>query len=363
MSRPDQEDLFSERRAEGEDADRDGPGGTRRLRSSDRAYFGQPFRDFENVGGVHLTDSVLWCDGDRKNGLNFVSSAVAAEVGRDRKVLCTEATLRLFGKNKRLPDALTAPFGHAIRVGALGLSLHQAGFILGAAQLRIEREGRVIVYARDVCPRASTVAPSAEPVPCDVLALAATHGGRLDRFPAREGVIEEIVRFVDASLEAKRPPVLLAERLRVAPDLAILLGRAGYRLRLHRAVADVLKLHEGLGVAVPAFKRLGKKPTRGDVVIAPPILRTNLSATLPEARMALVGPRATDAAHVHQLGVAEAFPLANVADQAELLAFVEATGAREVFLTGGKVEELGAALTATGRVVRDLRPQQQLSLF
>lgn len=324
---------------------------------------GQPFREFEHVGGVHLTDSILWCDADRKQGLNFRSSADAGEVGRGRRILCTEATLRLISRGKGKLDALTAAYDQRLAVGELELSLHPAGSMLGAAQLRIVRGGRVIVYAGDVGPRAGFVCPPAEPIRCDVLALPATFGQRGVGFPPRDEVMADLRRFLDAALTEGGPVVLLVRALGVGPEVAVGLGRAGYKLRVHRALADVLKIHAELGVLVPPFKRLGKRVGKQEVVLVPPILRGQVPELFPAARVGFVGPRAVDAAHVHQLGVDQAFPLTHVADRQELERFVDETGAGEVFLTGGAIPDFRALLEPKGVVVRDLLPQKQLSLF
>jgi putative mRNA 3-end processing factor len=326
-------------------------------------FFGAPFRDFQHAGGVHVTGTRLWCDAARKNGLNFLSSARAGEVGKNRRVLCTEGTHRLATRGRGKLEALIAPYDQPLTVGELELSLHPAGHVLGAAQVRIVREGRVLVYAGEIYTRPSATALAAEPVRCDALALHATLARPDIAFPPREDVLKEICDFVDASLAERRTPVLLAQPVGVAQELVVHLGRAGYRLRLQRSIADVAKIYAALDVTVPDYKRFTNRVSRGEVLLFPPILRTSLSRLVPEARVALVGPRAVDAAHVHQLAVAGAFALSDVADRADRLAFVEATGAKEIYLTGGDVESFGAELRRRGLRVHNLLPREQLELF
>ncbi len=320
--------------------------------------------DFEHIGGgVHVAGSVVWCDADRKAGLNFLSSARAGEMGKGRRWLCTEATLRLCTRGRGKIDALVAPYGQSLSVGNLTLSLHPSGHLLGGATLRIEREGRVLVYAAEISTRRSATAPPAEPPRCDALALLAPWAMRGLVFPPRDEVLADLGRFIDAALADGRTPVLLAPPLGIGVELLVGLGRAGYRLRAHRAVADVAKLYAELGISVPPHKRLGARVPKGEVLIVPPILRASLDALVPDARVALVGPRAADAAHVHQARVARAFPLSDSADGPELLGFVAATGARDVYLTGGEVEVFAARLRELGITARPLLPPRQLELF
>lgn len=326
------------------------------------SFFGGPFRDFENIGGVHLAASVLWCDANRKTGLNFLSSANAGELGKNRRFLCTEATQVLAARGRGKLDVLTAPYDHPLTVGELTLSLHPSGHMLGGAQIAVQREDRVVVYAGDVHTRGSATAMAAEPKACNVLALGASYAARGLRFPPREEVLRDIRRFVDATLGGRGTPVLLAPPLDIAQELLVELGRAGYKLKVHRQLADIAKLYGQLGVALPPFKRLGRTIARGDVVLMPVILRAQAEVGT-DPRLAFVGPRAVDPVYVHQQRVAKAFPLSNVADGEALLEFVKATGASEVFLTGGEVETFRSALAQEGLRVYDLQPREQLELF
>ena len=333
------------------------------LSAPEPTFFGEPFRDFEHVGGVHVTGTVLWCDSNRKNGLNFLSSARAGEVGRNRRLLCTEPTLRIATRGKARVEALTAPYDKPIRVGDLSLSLHPAGHMLGAAQLRIQREARVLVYAGDVSRTGTETTLGAESVPCDALALPATFARRPYRFPDRADVLAALRDFIDGTQAARRTPVLLAQPVELAQDLMVALGRAGYRLRVHRSVAEVSKLYATLGVVVPPYKRYTQRLGRGEVGVFPAILKAQLEGQISDARFALVGPRAVDAAYVYQSGVAAAFGLSDVADRVDLLDFVDSTGARSIYLTGGYIDDFAADLRDRGLRVYGLRPSEQLELF
>lgn len=334
-----------------------------RLEVVGNEFYGGPFRDFENIAGVHLASSILWFDNQRKNGLNFLSSALAGDISKNRRFLCTEATLKLASRGRGKLDVLTAPYEQSLAIGGLDLSLHPAGHLPGSAMLRVVRDDRVVVYAAEVTTQDSATARPASPVACDVLAIPATYGRRSVRFPPRQEVLDDIVRFIEDAFLDKRHPVLLTQPLGTAQELLASLGKMGYKFRVHRSVADVAKVYQSLGVTLPPFKRFSKVISKGEVGIFPTILRTTVDSILPEARLAFVGPKAIDATYIHQLGVADAFALSNIADYSELLNFIRASGAEEVFLTGGEINEFGAQLRSLGLRVYDLRPQEQLSLF
>jgi hypothetical protein len=71
---------------------------------------------------------------------------------------------------------------------------------------------------------------------------------------------------------------------------------------------------------------------------------------------ALISGRAIDGAAGYDTGV----PWATAADRRHLLGWIEATGAREVFVTGACAEAIVAAIGARARVIG---PPHQMPLF
>ena len=319
---------------------------------------------FEWLDGVHVADSIVWCDANRKDGLNFLASALSAESRRDRRILTSEETLKLAGRGKGKIEALTPNWGQQLTIGELKLTLYPSGHVLGGAQLLIERGDKRLVYAHDVCSRSSETHVSGRPIKCDVLAIPATFGSRLHRFPNREEVLTDIRLFVQRCLDDKATPVLVANHIGVAQNLIAHLGHLGFKLKVHRSIYSVAKVYEELGVKLPPFKRFAQAVVRGEVLIIPPILRQHQSVMrLKNIRTALVSPKAIDPAYVYQMRVSAAFPLSNVADSKELLAFIKETEARNIFLTAGYVDEFAEKLQSIGLIAHRLMAPEQLTLF
>ncbi|MEM7676723.1 MAG: hypothetical protein AAF449_12040, partial [Myxococcota bacterium] len=100
-------------------------------------YYDEPFRAFEYNGGIHVTDSVLWCDTDRRNDLVFISHSHADYVGKNRRILATDKTVRMLTRGTGKIDALTSPYRRQFTLGPLALQMFPSGHVLGAAQLLI----------------------------------------------------------------------------------------------------------------------------------------------------------------------------------------------------------------------------------
>ncbi len=326
--------------------------------------FGEPVREFEYNGGIHLTDSILWCDADRRTDLSFISHAHNDFIGKNRRILATDKTVRIITRASGKVEALTSPYRRSFTLGPLTMEMHPAGHVLGSAQLLITRNDKRLVYTSDINPRQTATAERAKPIPCDTLVIPATYGLPIYRFPPREEVHQQIRAFVERCLEDKATPVLIANQIGTSQELMRLLGEAGFRLRVHRSIYDVAKVYRELGVSLPGSRRFAGTPARDEVVIFPPILRKHASIRkLRKSQTALVSGNAADQGYVFRHRVDAAFVLSDTADYEDLITFIIETGASEVYLSSGFIDELSADLRARGVRVYSLVKPEQLSLF
>lgn len=336
----------------------------RRVVRPSELSFGEPAREFEYNGGIHLTDSILWCDADRRTDLSFISHAHNDFIGKNRRILATDKTVRIITRASGKVEALTSPYRRSFTLGPLTMEMHPAGHILGSAQLLITRNDKRLVYTNDVNPRQTATTERAKPIPCDTLVIPATYGLPMFRFPPREEVYEQIKTFVERCLEDKATPVLIANQIGTSQELMRLLGEAGFRLRVHRSIYDVAKIYRDLGVNLPGSRRFAGTPARDEVVIFPPILRKHASIRkLRKSQTAMVSGNSADQGYVFRHRVDQAFILSDTADYEDLITFIIETGASEVYLSSGYIDELSADLRARGVRVYSLVKPEQLSLF
>lgn len=323
-----------------------------------------PRKTFEYVGGVHLTGSVLWFDCEHRSDLTFLSHAHADFAGKNRRILATDKTIRILTRNSGKLDALTSPYRHPFTLGPLTIEMHPSGHVLGSAQLLVEKDGRRIVYTSDVSLRPLATVERAKPVECDVLVIPATYGSPTYRFPPRAEVAEQIKAFVRRCFEDQATPVLIAEQIGIGQELVRLLGDAGIKQRVHGSIYEIGKIYREFGVALPGSRRFQGTPGKDEVVIFPPILKKHASIRkLKKSRTAIISGRAVEPGFAAKNRVDEAFALDNAPDHAELHEIIEGTGASEIYLSGGFVEELGAELRQRGKKVYSLVKPEQLKLF
>lgn len=372
--------------------------------------------------GVHLTGTPIWCDARRRRDVCFLSSA--DRIGRTGhgQLIGTAITLALLDATGA--GHLAVPLRQRFTLGTVRLELIPSGRGFGAAALHADVAGRTVLYAGAVRTSAGGVGDAAELRTCDAVVVAAPYGEPHHQFPPLPTAIAAAIDWTRAELAAGRRPVLLvdsvldglevASRL-AAEDIAIAGGRAlreaGQRIAElvppPQVVDGMVAIGRSIGpralgreprgpggrdarVAEPALEPAGgdpqpppglalgsetfprpllQEPASGIPAIAAPGREPRAIVWLDADRASLarnLGDRPAATALVSARAIAGAagcdtgFAWAAAADRAQLLGWIEATGARDVFVTGACAEAIVAALGARARVIG---PPHQMQLF
>jgi hypothetical protein len=365
--------------------------------------------------GVHLAGTPIWCDARRRRDVCFLSSA--DRVGRTGhgQLIGTAITLALL--DAAGAGHLAVPLRQRFTLGTVRLELIPSGRGFGAAALFADVTGKTVLYAGAVRTSSGGVGDAAELRACDAVVVAAPYGEPHHQFPPLTTAVAAAIDWTRAQLAAGRRPVLfvdtvldgleVASRL-AAEDIAIAGGRAlreaGQRIAELVPPAQVVDGEVAIGRSIgpraiglrpaarpsepelaadinaPSHLALGSQrierslepePASGVPAIAAPGRDPRAIVWLDAERAALakaLGDRAglatTALVSARAIGGADGFdaalPWPSAADRAQLLAWIEATGAREVFVTGACAESIVAALGGRARVIG---PPHQMPLF
>jgi hypothetical protein len=303
--------------------------------------------------GVHLTGTPIWCDARRRRDVCFVSSADRLTRGQSHgQLIGTPATLALVGGGD---GHLAVPVRRPFTLGTLRLELIPSGRGLGAAALYVESRARTWLYAGAV--RTTGAAEPAEVRACDAVVVAAPIGEREHTVPTVDAATEQLVAWVRAQLAAGARPIVVVDTVLDGIEIVAQLDAAGVAATASRS------LREATGVpGAPELRAPGRDPavhvrvetdrSRADLRIGPGRAPVN----------ALVSLRALEppdrSLHATKFALRLAWPFA--ATRAQLLAWIEQTKARDVFVTGACAETIVAAL---GNRARVLGPPHQMTLF
>jgi len=313
-------------------------------RRSDRAAARQRSRPGPPVewrDGVHLTGTPIWCDARRRRDVCFVSSA--DRVGRvgHGQLIGTPLTLALLGAGA---GHLGVPLRQRFTLGTVRLELLPSGRGAGAAMLYAELGDARVLYAGAI--RTRGAGELADVRACDALVVAAPVAGAL---PGLDDVVARVIAWLRARLAERVRPVLVVDSVLDGLEVAARLARDGIAFAGSPSLRDAAQ-HARKLATLPAIRARGTEPC---ALIRVDGDRARIAAPIATA---LVSPRALDA----PAGVDAVFAWPFVADRKQLLAWIDQTGARDVFVTGAHADAIAAAI---GARARSLGPPRQMTLF
>jgi putative mRNA 3-end processing factor len=237
--------------------------------------------------------------------------------------------------------------------GTTTVSLHPAGHVLGSAQVRIEKGGRVWVVSGDYKRQPDPTCAALEPIECDVFVSEATFALPVYRWPATADVIADIKRWWDINSERGLSSLLfcyaLGKAQRVLAELRAFTETPVY---VHGAVGALVDVYRKAGIAMaPTLPATTERARdyRGALIIAPPgaagtpwIRRFGEHATgFCSGWMRVRGDR-------RRRGYDRGFVLSDHADWPALIDTCLATHARRVLLTHGRTDALTRYLNEQG---------------
>ena len=308
--------------------------------------------------GVHLTGTPIWCDARRRRDVCFVSSADRVGRAGHGQLIATPLTLALLGA--RGAGHLGVPLRRRFTLGTHRLELIASGRGPGGAVLHVDLAGKTVLYAgpiRGDVPSTAGIDPT-EVRTCDAVVVAAPFGEDRHAFPPIQLTVANTLEWARAQLVAGRRPVLLVDTAIDALEVATCLAAVDLAVAGGRPIRDIAQ--RAAEVAPPGDK--------APLVIASPGREPRATVWLDEDRAglqrafadrphvtALVSARALDAGTTDA-----AFVWPSAAGRAELLAWIESTNARDVFVTGAAADTIAAALGPRARVIG---PPHQMTLF
>lgn len=236
-------------------------------------------------------------------------------------------------------------YGERRRFGAVRVSLHSAGHVLGSSQVRVEHDdGRVWLFTGDFKRDADPTCAPFEVVPCDTLITEATFALPCYRWPPVERVGERIHQWWSGHPD--RPCILFTYALGKAQRvLAALAAHTDRTVHLHGAMVPLTELYRRAGVTMLPTEPVSALPRghdfSGALILAPPSAAgspwmrrfKNASTGFASGWMRIRGNR-------RRRGYDYGFELSDHADWPALLRTVRDCGARTVLTTHGRSDEL-----------------------
>jgi len=256
-------------------------------------------------------------------------------------------------------------YGETITMNGVRVSLHPAGHILGAAQVRVEHHGEVWVASGDYKRAPDPTCAPFEPQRCHAFVTEATFAMPVFTWDPPKQTVGEILDWWRDMRAAGRPAVLFAYALgkaqRVLAELALHIDRPVY---VHGSLADLLEIYRGAGVPLPPTLRATDEPRgksfAGELIVAPLSARGSIwmrrfvdhSSAFASGWMRIRGAR-------RRRAYDRGFALSDHADWNALLSTIRETGAERVFATHGYMAQLARFLSDEGLEAHAWRTQYE----
>jgi putative mRNA 3-end processing factor len=236
-------------------------------------------------------------------------------------------------------------YGATIDVGGVRLSLHPAGHILGSAQVRLERHGKVVVVTGDFKIEPDETCRAYEQLACHMLITESTFGLPVFRWPSQRAVFQEINDWWRHNRRLGRTSVLFAYALGKAQRVLAGLDPAVGPVFTHGAVEKINRRYRKSGVRLAPTRPIAeiddRKLLKGAMVIAPP------SADVPTWMRRFTKPARAFASGWMQIrgnrrrrSLDRGFVLSDHADWPGLTRAIRESGAESVWVTHGYTVEM-----------------------
>jgi putative mRNA 3-end processing factor len=252
------------------------------------------------------------------------------------------------------PRIVGQPFGKAIDLNGVRLSLHPAGHLLGSAQVRVESRGEVWVVSGDYKVEADRTCETFEVVRCNTFISESTFGLPIFRWHPQEQIFDEINQWWEQNQEQGRTSILLGYALGKAQRLLSGIDASRGPILIHGAVQRYVDIYRRAGIELPPTIYAGSDASRlhrgKALVIAPPSAAASAgwlrkfgssSLALASGWMQIRGTR-------RRRAVDRGFVLSDHADWDGLLTTIRATGAERIGVTHGYINTLVRYLSEQG---------------
>jgi putative mRNA 3-end processing factor len=245
-------------------------------------------------------------------------------------------------------DLQTLAWGQGLRTNGVRISLHPAGHVLGAAQVRIEHGGEVWVVSGDYFvdghdePDPKPTCTPFEPQRCHCFITESTFGLPLYRWRRRAELGTEVNAWWAANAAAGRTSLLMGYSFGKAQRLLAMADDAIGPIAVHATVEPLNRAYRAEGIVLPStrpLEALSAAERRRALVVAPPGVQDSawarslgpadaVSTAFASGWMQLRGRRRRE-------GLDRGFAISDHADWPGLVRAIAATGAERVIVTHG----------------------------
>lgn len=253
------------------------------------------------------------------------------------------------------------PYGLQRTINDVKISLHPAGHIIGAAQVRMEHKGLVVVVSGDYKVNSDGIATPFEAISCHEFVTESTFGLPIYNWEANEILEQRMKDWVASNHKEGRTSVFFGYSLGKAQR--IMKAIEGFLpISVHYSIARLNEAYGSVGIQLPEYDVFdiqgNLKQYEKKVLILPPSLIDNptvkklkgMAYAICSGWMQVRGARRWRSADA-------GFAISDHADWYGLLTAIENTGAEKIYVTHGQTEVFSRYLNELGYDAKVVRTQ------
>lgn len=318
---------------------------------------------YVDKSGIRISDSSFWLDARRKVPLSFVSHAHADHVKPHQSIIATPATLSLARLRNKKINGISLAFHQKHHLEDFSIELFPSGHMLGAAQIRVEKNGMSLIYSGDFRQGDSLTAEPIEIRQADILIMESTFGDPKFIFPKRWVIVERLVKFIDSCFRNGIVPIVMGYAMGKAQEIIKILSDLDYQIAIHASIEPIVKIYEQHGIEFKNYTVFHGEDVREMVLVVPPHLsRSHSISKLWKTKKLLLSGWAISPEARFRYNADVALPFSDHADFEQLLDYANAVQPRQIFITHGNNNFIHY-LRREGFQAGPLKESSQLSLF
>ena len=285
---------------------------------------------------IYIPGADLWLDSDRVKPFGFISHAHGDHIARHKKIICSKPTGDIIRRRLKNPAFTSYDYNEVLMLNENRVTFHPAGHILGSTQIKIEKDGKSLLYTGDFRLKESRTAEPFQLIKADVLIMETTFGKPQYIMPPREQSEQKLIETCRKKLKNGITPIVFAYTLGKGQEALKLLSDAGLPVAVDYMIMQYVPIYKKYGISFGEFEKFKKSEFRNKILLLPPNARNRRFMQSIENiyTIFLSGWGMSDKSST-RFNVDEVIPYSDHADYDELLKLVEMVNPQEVYCTHG----------------------------
>ena len=158
------------------------------------------------------------------------------------------------------------PYGQVVNLNGVNISLHPAGHILGSAQVRVEKDGEVVVVSGDYKTEPDRTCQAFESIKCHTFITESTFGLPIYNWQPEKEVFCDVNEWCRSNQAKGTTTILVGYSLGKSQRVLSAIDPSLGVIYLHKALRPYTEAYQEQGVIFPAFEYLSARTKPSDLV-------------------------------------------------------------------------------------------------